>query len=346
MDPVSENFRAAIWFPAPADGSRCIPLKIYDFLVSFLQICYDYTHRCRVRDWQHNTTRVRSGIARIALRDQERWGREMTIVESIKCILQQNREGLTARQIYDEIIRQNLYVFGAANPVGVVNGQLRRRCVGLDFPTAYPIKCFEIAGYEGKKIRFRLASEESVSQAAPSKPANQSESLPEEKINAALQEHIRNIRQQVLDCMLQHSPKFFEHLVLDLLLAMGYGADKSSGVVTGRSHDGGIDGIISEDKLGLSLIYIQAKKNAPSNRVGRKEIQAFIGAMEHVQKGVFITTSDFTKEAVSFAEKQQQKSIKLINGSWLADLLVRYRVGVDVAKTISLYKLDTNYYSE
>lgn len=68
--------------------------------------------------------------------------------------------------------------------------------------------------------------------------------------------------------------------------------------------------------------------------------------MEHVQKGVFITTSDFTKEAVSFAEKQQQKSIKLINGSWLADLLVRYRVGVDVAKTISLYKLDTNYYSE
>lgn len=76
----------------------------------------------------------------------------MTIVESIKCVLQQNNDGLTSKQIYDEIIRQGLYSFGAENPVGVVNAQLRRRCIGLDFPTAYPIKFFEIAGYEGKKI--------------------------------------------------------------------------------------------------------------------------------------------------------------------------------------------------
>lgn len=75
----------------------------------------------------------------------------MTIVESIKCVLQQNNDGLTSKQIYDEIIRQGLYSFGAENPVGVVNAQLRRRCIGLDFPTAYPIKFFEIAGYEGKK---------------------------------------------------------------------------------------------------------------------------------------------------------------------------------------------------
>lgn len=74
----------------------------------------------------------------------------MTIVESIKCVLQQNNDGLTSKQIYDEIIRQGLYSFGAENPVGVVNAQLRRRCIGLDFPTAYPIKFFEIAGYEGK----------------------------------------------------------------------------------------------------------------------------------------------------------------------------------------------------
>lgn len=80
----------------------------------------------------------------------------MTIVESIKCVLQQNNDGLTSKQIYDEIIRQGLYSFGAENPVGVVNAQLRRRCIGLDFPTAYPIKFFEIAGYEGKKIKFRL----------------------------------------------------------------------------------------------------------------------------------------------------------------------------------------------
>ena len=84
----------------------------------------------------------------------------MTIVESIKCVLQNNHSGLTSKQIYDEIIRRGLYIFGAENPVGVVNAQLRRRCAGLDFPTAYPVKFFEIAGYEGKKIKFRLLSEE------------------------------------------------------------------------------------------------------------------------------------------------------------------------------------------
>jgi len=271
----------------------------------------------------------------------------MTIVESIKCVLQENNDGLTSKQIYDEIVHQKLYSFGAENPVGVVNAQLRRRCVGLDFPTAYPIKCFEIAGYEGKKIKFRLISEEKTTPNITTlKTPDSSELLPEEKIKVALHEHFKTIRQQVFDCVLNNSPQFFEHLVIDLLLEMGYGKDKSSGIVTGRSHDGGIDGIISEDKLGLDLIYIQAKKYFPTNKVGRKEIQAFIGAMEHIQKGVFITTSSFTREALSFVDKQQQKSIKLIDGELLADLLVKYGVGVSVAQSFSLYKLDTDYFAE
>lgn len=175
----------------------------------------------------------------------------MTIVESIKCVLQQNNDGLTSKQIYDEIIRQGLYSFGAENPVGVVNAQLRRRCIGLDFPTAYPIKFFEIAGYEGKKIKFRLISTENTATiiTAP-KTTDISELLPEEKIKAALQEHLQNIRQQVFDSVLNNSPEFFEHLVVDLLLKMGYGYDKNSGIVTGKPHDGGIDGIISEDISG------------------------------------------------------------------------------------------------
>lgn len=192
----------------------------------------------------------------------------MTIVESIKCVLQQNNDGLTSKQIYDEIIRQGLYSFGAENPVGVVNAQLRRRCIGLDFPTAYPIKFFEIAGYEGKKIKFRLISTENTATiiAAP-KTTDISELLPEEKIKAALQEHLQNIRQQVFDSVLNNSPEFFEHLVVDLLLKMGYGYDKNSGIVTGKPHDGGIDGIISEDKLGLDLIYIQAKRFANEEKL-------------------------------------------------------------------------------
>ena len=153
----------------------------------------------------------------------------MTIVESIKCVLQQNNDGLTSKQIYDEIIRQGLYSFGAENPVGVVNAQLRRRCIGLDFPTAYPIKFFEIAGYEGKKIKFRLISTENTATiiTAP-KTTDISELLPEEKIKAALQEHLQNIRQQVFDSVLNNSPEFFEHLVVDLLLKMGYGYDNGN----------------------------------------------------------------------------------------------------------------------
>ena len=124
--------------------------------------------------------------------------------------------------------------------------------------------------------------------------------------------------------------------MVDLLLKMGYGYDKNSGIVTGKPHDGGIDGIISEDKLGLDLIYIQAKRFANGNKVTRHDLQAFIGAMEHINKGVFITTSSFTR---------QQKNIKLIDGNLLADLLVKYEVGVAAAQTFKLYKLDTEYFN-
>lgn len=170
--------------------------------------------------------------------------------------------------------------------------------------------------------------------------------MPEEILGIALKDHINSVKQQVFDSVINNSPAFFEHLVMDLLLAMGYGSDKASGVVTGRSHDGGIDGIISEDKLGLDLIYIQAKRYDPVKKIGRKELQAFIGAMEHVRKGVFITTSSFTKEAIDFIEKQQQKSIKLIEGKLLAELLVKYHVGVNIAQTFSLYKIDLDYFNE
>lgn len=186
----------------------------------------------------------------------------MTIVESIKCVLQNNHSGLTSKQIYDEIIRRGLYIFGAENPVGVVNAQLRRRCAGLDFPTAYPVKFFEIAGYEGKKIKFRLLSEEKEMAAITTpKIPDSSELLPEEKIKSALQEHFRNMRQQVFNCVLNNSPQFFEHLVIDLLLEMGYGKDKNSGVVTGRSHDGGIDGSkYSSNIFTLNTFYTANKR--------------------------------------------------------------------------------------
>ena len=271
----------------------------------------------------------------------------MTIVEAIKNVLNAEPNGLTSEEIYEAIVEQNLYTFGAKNPISVVNSQIRRRCLGLDFPTAYPVKMFRIAGHRGKKNMFALYDEDHSSdertQSKNIKSPN--EELPEERIGAALQEHIASIKQMVFENVLHNSPAFFEHLVLDLLLKMGYGYGEQAGVVTGRPHDGGIDGIISEDKLGLDLIYYQAKRKAPGANVGRVELQAFIGAMGHVQKGIFITTSGFTKAAKAFMDLQQQKSIKLIDGELLSELLVKYEVGLLTAQTFKIYRLDTDYFN-
>ena len=113
---------------------------------------------------------------------------------------------------------------------------------------------------------------------------------------------------------------------------MGYGCDDNSGQVIGKSHDGGIDGIISEDKLGLNLIYIQAKRYNEGNNVGRPEIQRFIGAMQRAEKGVFITTYKFTKEAIEFANAENRKHIRLIDGNSLVELMIKHSVGLEEIK--------------
>ncbi len=273
----------------------------------------------------------------------------MTIVEAIKEVLKDEPEGLSSADIYQRIIDKNLYKFGAKNPVGVVNGEIRRHCIGLEFPTAYPVKHFAIAGKDGKKLKF-IVSENSKLKKNKNQATNidddNAEFLPEEKIVKAIDEHLHQIKQQLLENIMSNHPDFFEQLVVEFLLKMGYGCDKNSGIVTGGSHDNGIDGIISEDKLGLDLIYIQAKRYASTNKVGRKELQAFIGAMGHIQKGVFITTSSYTKEALSFGTQQQQKSVKLIDGDLLADYMVKYGIGVESIKTFNIYKINSDYFRE
>ena len=279
-------------------------------------------------------------IDKFALEDK------MTIIEAIKEVLKNEPAGLSSAEIYQQIIDRNLYQFGAKNPIGVVNGEIRRHCIGLDFPTAYPVKHFIIVGKDGKKLKFSISeNKQQNSVKTPDHIINDnSEFLPEEKIASAIDEHLSQIKQQLLDNIMANPPEFFERLVVELLLKMGYGYDKKSGIVTGGSHDNGIDGIISEDKLGLDLIYIQAKRYASGNKVGRKELQAFIGAMGHIQKGVFITTSTYTKEASTFGTQQQQKSIKLIDGDLLADFMVKYGIGVESVKIFNIYKIDSDYF--
>lgn len=142
------------------------------------------------------------------------------------------------------------------------------------------------------------------------------------------------------------SPSFFERLVVELLVAMGYGGTlQDAGKAVGKSGDGGIDGIIKEDRLGLDVIYLQAKRW--EGNVSRPEIQKFAGALlgNQARKGVFITTSDFTKEAKDYV-KTITSNIILINGEELAELMIDYNVGVSVATTYEIKKIDSDYFSE
>ena len=164
---------------------------------------------------------------------------------------------------------------------------------------------------------------------------------PTEQLESAMDLIYKDLSEELLQKILEQSPYFFEHLVLDLLSKMGYG----SAEVTPYVHDDGIDGIIYEDKLGLEKIYIQAKRYKSENKVGKPEVQQFSGALDEQKatKGVFITTSDFSKEARSFQVKTG-KQIVLISGEELTRYMIEYNVGVSVKKTYELKKIDTDYF--
>ena len=173
----------------------------------------------------------------------------------------------------------------------------------------------------------------------------QEDELPEETVERTISDYNKKIKAQLLTKIMNNNPAFFEQLVVTLLLKMGYGYDKNSGLVVGGAHDGGIDGIISEDKLGLDQIYIQAKRYARDNTVGRKELQAFIGAMQGVEKGVFFTTSSFTSEGKAFINTIQGKHVRLIDGEMLLDFMLKYEVGVKSLKDYRILKIDDEYFT-
>ncbi len=152
---------------------------------------------------------------------------------------------------------------------------------------------------------------------------------------------------ELLSSVMQMSPSFFEQLVVDLLLQMGYGEAGGSraGIAIGKSGDEGIDGTISEDKLGLDLIYIQAKRWEGS--VGRPEIQKFVGALQgkRAKKGVFITTSNFTAEAKKYSSMVDTRVI-LVDGQRLANLMIDHNVGVALKESYEIKKIDSDYFIE
>ena len=173
------------------------------------------------------------------------------------------------------------------------------------------------------------------------------EMTPTEQMDVAFKSINDDLAADLLQRVLDMSPNFFEKLVLDLLLNMGFGSrNKEMAIVTPTSHDNGVDGIIPEDALGLDKIYIQAKRYT-DNPVSKPEIHKFIGALDEqkASKGVFITTSKFTAGAKETAEKASKK-IVLIDGKSLADYMIEYNVGVSEKKVYEVKKLDSDYFEE
>ncbi|MGL5307081.1 MAG: restriction endonuclease [Aeromonas veronii] len=172
-------------------------------------------------------------------------------------------------------------------------------------------------------------------------------STPQEQIEQALTAINRSLADDLLAEILSLSPRFFEQLVVDLMVAMGYGGSQQDAARTTRySGDGGIDGIIKEDRLGLDSIYLQAKRYTDKT-VGSPEIQSFAGALDlhKARKGVFITTSSFSREAQEYVGLIE-KRIVLIDGSHLAALMIEYGVGVTIRQTLTIKTLDSDYFLE
>ena len=168
---------------------------------------------------------------------------------------------------------------------------------------------------------------------------------PEENIDKLYNKINNQLAEELLDVILEKDGYYFERLVVDVLVKMGYGNfRKDAKEVTKKSNDGGIDGIINQDKLGLDKIYIQAKRWT-NGLVGRPELQKFVGALSEKQaiKGIFVTTSDFTKDAKEYVEKVSQ-NIVLINGCMLSKLMIEYNVGVQINYTYEIKKIDNDYF--
>lgn len=171
---------------------------------------------------------------------------------------------------------------------------------------------------------------------------------PDELLRSTVIQIETALRKELLDRILAAPPAFFEGLIVALLLAMGYGGSREeAGNIVGRSGDGGIDGVIDQDALGLDRVYVQAKRYGLENPVSEPEIRAFSGSLgaAKANKGVFVTTSYFTQPAQSFAERHPFK-IVLIDGERLAALMIRHNVGVRVDETLYLKKIDEDFFAD
>jgi len=217
--------------------------------------------------------------------------------------------------------------------------------IDVSFLLKYPeFKEFYRGGSGEENENTDAASNTVVAPAPAAAPAT----TPEDQIEAAYLTLQTALRADLLQRILQNSPSFFETVIINLLVGMGYGGSHiNAATQLGRSGDGGVDGVINEDRLGLDRVYVQAKRYAPANSVGRPEVQAFVGSLVGLgaTKGVFVTTSTFSSQAREFVKHLSQRVI-LIDGQRLGDLLIEYNIGVRVSRLVEFKRVDEDFFSE
>ena len=226
---------------------------------------------------------------------------------------------------------------------------------GLDFlkahPSAITVKDLEaISGYnEAWELGSAKRRERQQGKAPDSEPASEGHATPQELIEREVGILRAELRSRLIESILNQTPEFFERLVLDVLVAMGYGGTREDAAEhVGQSGDEGIDGRINQDTLGLDQILVQAKRYRPDRKIDRKEVQAFVGSLsgQGVTKGVFITTSSFQDSAHEFVARGLNTKVVLVDGEMLIDLMIRHRIGVRVLKTYEIHELDQNYFED
>ena len=209
-----------------------------------------------------------------------------------------------------------------------------------------PIKRADLTGF--KEWQEHQAAKQAKSQSTPDSTSdiNTEDSTPEDLIEAGVKQIKEQLVSDLLDQMKEMDPHDFEGLVLDVLAAMGYGGGSRQAMQgVPRGPDGGIDGKINEDKLGLDQIYMQAKRYS-ENSVSSEKVQAFVGAMTSggCRKGVFVTTSKFTADAIRFANSIRDPRLVLVDGDKLANLMIQHGVGIQTKEVIKISKIDLDFF--
>lgn len=192
---------------------------------------------------------------------------------------------------------------------------------------------------------FRRRSAQDSSQPDLLQNEASSELTPTERLELASRELDDELQRELLERVIDQSPYFFERLVVTLLSKMGYGSEGTLAKAIGKSGDGGIDGVIHQDKLGLDVVYIQAKRYDSQNPIGRPELQAFVGSLAGHQstKGVFVTTSFFSKPALDYLRTIQTRIVP-VDGKRLVELMIEHEVGVRVAHVFKANKIDEDFF--